>query len=200
MVISEAGLSQKDLERWRAVQKLALKTDKNGNLVNKKLFSLITKLQSDSRTFVLTTGSSGPSSGVAGTFEVTKPTGDGKDFTEAKLTLDFDRVSGGNATSRDEYGLGFTMYGGLQDDDSRFAELVGHEFAHGEYAISHPGEYNQYKGINDTLKFLFNNLPNAGKWPGVIQLRQSAQELKDNTEKHAQIAEKEVNEQLRSKE
>jgi hypothetical protein len=71
-------------------------------------------------------------------FTITQFTADGKDFTAATIQLDFKKVLNGNGVTPADFDLGYSKFGGLNDNARRAAELVGHEFAHGIFALQHP--------------------------------------------------------------
>jgi RHS repeat-associated protein len=138
MVIDPSGLSEKDRKKYEEARFRANQTDRNGKLANPRLHALFETLDKDKRTFHLE-GGKNLGTGVAGQFDVTKRTADGKDFTDATIKLNFNLVKGsGNKGDASEYGVDFLKYSGLNKDSSRFGELAGHEFTHGLDAINDP--------------------------------------------------------------
>jgi RHS repeat-associated protein len=200
MIIDTSRLSEDDLKKYNQAVELANQRDANGNLLHPELNAQITALQNDSRTFFLE-GGAGLGAGTAGDFTITKMTADGKDFTEAVIKLDFNKVKDGKGITAADFGLNFNKFGGLTDNARRFAELTGHEFAHGGYGIKNPADavLIQQK-VNDAQSAL-NALPIKGRYPlppDVAQKLADSASALQRTEKHAQQVEKIINGELRA--
>jgi RHS repeat-associated protein len=199
MIIDETQLSEKDLEKWQDVEKLAAQKDANGNLVHPELNSEIVALQQDSRTYTLE-GASGLGSGIAGEFKITNFTPDGKDFTAATIKLDFSKIANGNGQKAADYGLGYVKFGGLNDNTRRFAELVGHEFAHGLFAMFMPQVGTEIQRRinegNDAFASFRAKNAKAPLPPDVVQKMVAGNNAEGPTERFAQQIEKIVNGEL----
>jgi RHS repeat-associated protein len=203
MIIDETKLSEKDLEKWQQVENLAVQRDASGNLLHPELYSEIVALQQDSRTFTLQ-GADGLGSQEAGRFEITDFTPNGKDFTAATIRLDFSKVSNGKNVTPAEFNLGYDKFGGLNDNARRFAELVGHEFAHGLLATLVPGAATEIQRRIDEGKDAFSNFRSTNAKaplpPDVVQKMVTGNAASIPTERFAQQIEKVVNGELKASE
>jgi hypothetical protein len=178
------------------IVELAQQKDSKGNLVHAELASAIATLQNDSRTFVLQSVND-KQSNEAGKFTITQFTNDGRDFTRATIALSFEKVKDGAGVTPADYGLNFMKFGGLADNIRRFAELVGHEFEHGVFAIKNPAhEVETQRIVNDALSALAAR-PKKGPIPPDVQEKlDRAQKATDPTERFAQEKEKIINGEL----
>ena len=200
MIIDETQLSEKDLEKWQEVERLAEQKDANGNLVHPALNSEIVALQQDSRTYTLQ-GSAGLSSGVAGEFKITQFTADGRDFTAATIKLDFKKVLNGNSVTPADFHLDYNKFGGLNDNARRVAELVGHEFAHGVFALRNPFDASGNQQLGNDIDRMLGALPMKHRYPLPPDLEQKMAAYHtglDRTEKYAQEEEKIINGELKA--
>jgi RHS repeat-associated protein len=203
MVIDETHLSESDLEKWQQVEKLAAQTDSNGNLLHPELNSEIVTLQQDSRTYTLE-GPTGLGPDEAGRFEITNFTADGKDFTGATIRLDFNKIMNGKNVTPANFNLDYSKFGGLNDNARRFAELVGHEFAHGLFATFVPGVATEIQRRINEGKGAFSAFrsanPKAPLPPDVVQKMATGNAASVPTERFAQQIEKVVNGELQASE
>lgn len=203
MIIDETHLSEEDLEKWQEVERLAAQQNSNGNLLYPELNSEIVELQQDSRTYTLQ-GGTGLSSTDAGRFEITNFTAGGRDFTTATIRLDFNKISSGKGVTPAIFNLGYAKFGGLNDNPRRFAELVGHEFAHGLFAMFMPGVGTDIQQrVNEGLN-AFNTFRSTNKKaplpPDVLQKMEAGNNALVPTERFAQQIEKIVNGELQASE
>jgi hypothetical protein len=203
MIIDETQLSEADLEKWQQAEKLAAQKDSNGNLLHPELNSEIVALQQDSRTYTLQ-GAAGLNSTEAGRFEITNFTANGKDFTAATIRLDFSKIMNGKGVTPADFDLGYSKFGGLNDNARRFAELVGHEFAHGLFATFVPGVATAIqRRINegeDAFKNFRSTNARAPLPPDVLQKMAAGTAASTPTERFAQQIEKIVNGELQASE
>jgi len=203
MIIDETQLSEADLERWQEVEKLAAQKDANGNLLHPELNSEIVELQQDSRTYTLQ-GAAGLHSDEGGRLEITNFTANGKDFTAATIRLDFSKIMNGRGVTPADFGLGYNKFGGLNDNARRFAELVGHEFAHGLFAMFMPGVGTEIQRRLNEGEDAFKNFrsvnPKAPLPPDVLQKMATGTAATTPTERFAQQIEKIVNGELQASE
>src|SRR4051812_26144521 len=90
---------------------------------------------------------------------------DSNDSTAANVKLDFDKIADGKGVTPAKFDLGYDKFGGLTDNPRRFAELVGHEFAHGLFAATDPAEgVNIQRMINERDQLL-RTLPVKHRYP-----------------------------------
>jgi len=203
MYIDETQLTEKDLEKWHQAEEVAAQKDAKGNLVNKALYDAIVSLQADSRTYTLL-GSSGLGQGEAGRFTITQFTAGGTDFTAATIKLDFDKIKDGKGKTSAEFGLDYTKFGGLNANAQRFAELIGHEFAHGLFAQLAPNlATNMQHGLDSATQEMNafreqHQKPKTPLPPDILRKLDHATKMLDPTEKFAQSYEKDVNQELQA--
>lgn len=199
MEIDESELSIEDQKKWEHIKDIANQTDKNGNLLHPELHDAIAKLDADSRTFVLQNKSLG--SNEAGNFTITNMTADGKDFTQANVTLDFKKIQDLEGPSSQDIRVpGFKKFAGLFDikDDKglRLAEAFGHEGGgHGVFAINNPAQaVTIQKAINEAADATNNtHFPYP---PDVMQKIETKDRLLQPTEQFAQEVEQKINKEL----
>ncbi|GEM_PF-5620602 len=213
IVVSSALTAQQRAE-WDETVRLANLQDENGNYVNRSLHDTYQRLDSDSRTFTIAAGDLGTS--TVGQFDVTAFTADGKDFTSATITLNFDLIEKRDTTSGSNYDPKFEKFAGLLDKANaaaRVAEAFGHEAAHAEFALDSP---------SDAVKFQLLVNANEGRIarrreyeaerkaiknkkerrafqppPDLIEAEATYDRMFEATERYAQGREKVINAELR---
>ncbi len=134
--------TEKDRDAWAGVVALANQKDENGEYVNVELHERYEQLEQDQRTFII---QNVDLKGDVGLFSITKFTADGKDFTEATISLDFKAIRERDTVSNSELKElpRFVKFEGVLGKDQanlRLAEVFGHEASHAEYALMNPGE------------------------------------------------------------
>ena len=142
MLIDELAC-MKDMQHcgndWQKVKSIANSQDDDGNYVHPELHSILSALQSDSRTFVIqNTKLSGDAVGLTTVDEYTE---DSKDFTRATLHLDFSKIKRLSEPTNSNLVPGAVAWQGLQKAPIyRIAESFGHEGGHALFAIMNPAE------------------------------------------------------------
>jgi len=140
MVIEIRNLSSDERKKWEEVVRLANLKDADGNYVHPELNRLYQKLENDSRTYFIDGSALGQA--TLGRFRVEKMSEDGRDFTEASITLNFDKIDKLTSSSPGDFDSSFKKYDGLfgrkDSPIRRLAEVFGHEAAHAEFAMAAP--------------------------------------------------------------
>jgi hypothetical protein len=197
LIIDTSALKKKDLDRWKALQERANERNAKGALKNPQLNALLKALADDKRTFHVMGADAkvngrALASDVSGRFDITKRTGDGKDFTDASLRLNFGLVE--NASSKglgpSGYNVDFNKYEGLSDKVSRWAELAAHEADHAFHALQNPAGALEIQDLVD------RGDTNPPLPPDQYQ---RLNQLLEHTESDAYAEEKIVNKELRTK-
>jgi len=200
MIISTDDLNNKDKKLWQKVVDLANKKDADGNYVNPTLHDAYDSLDKDSRTFKIE-DNPGLGSGTAGQFEITKFNGL-TDFSEAKISLNFNVIKGISSTTQGDFDPSFQKYAGLFGKNGfidRLAETFGHEASHGVFAIFDPaGETYTQMLLNSRDAALAANRGRYPLPPDLMQKMSMADKALVPTEKFAQQQEKIMNGELRA--
>jgi len=118
--------------------------------------------------------------------------------------LDFDKIKDGKGKTSAEFGLDYTKFGGLNANAQRFAELIGHEFAHGLFAQLAPNlATNMQHGLDSATQEMNafreqHQKPKTPLPPDILRKLDHATKMLDPTEKFAQSYEKDVNQELQA--
>jgi RHS repeat-associated protein len=213
-IVVSNDLTPEQRAQWDETVRLANLQDEQGNYVNPELHATYQRLQNDSRVFTIEAGDLG--AGTAGRFEITAFSADGKDFTAATITLNFDVINKKDSPQDVNYDKSFKSFAGLLGKDkaaARVAEVFSHEGAHAEYAINNPAEAVKFQLlVNDVENMIarrrqFEHDKRAIKNkkqkkafqppPDLVEAEASFARLYEATERYAQTRAKAVNAELR---
>jgi RHS repeat-associated protein len=202
MIININDLDAADRLIWQDFVNLVNSKDKHGNYLYPALHASYNVLDKDPRIFRI---ENDPTLGrdFAGRFDITKFNGT-NDFSEAKVSLNFNVIKGLDSTSLAKFASSFQKYDGLFGKDGfllRFAETFGHEASHGVFAIDNPAEGVNIQHLVDEAheKVLAFNRAQLPLPQDVLQLIQRRDQALAVTERYAQQQEKVINEELRPK-
>jgi RHS repeat-associated protein len=216
MIIKPRNLTDDERKQWDETVRLANLKDEDGNYVNADLHKVYQRLDEDTRTFFIDGGDLGK--GTAGKFEITKFTADGKDFTEASITLNFKLINKQDSTTAGDYDPKFEKFAGLLgggNGSKRVAEIFGHEASHAEFALNNPADAVKLQMLindgdslaarwrkYDTDKQAIKNKNERKKFqppPDLVEIQATKDRMLDATERYAQSREKLINAELQQK-
>jgi len=197
MTIDIGFLNEDELKVWKQIVELANAVDSDtGEYLHPELHDQLTMLENDHRFFKIEFANLGK--GLGGKFEITQFDGE-DDFIEATITLNSKHKHLVESVADPNFVQNFVKHQGLNKKAEKYAEVFGHEAAHGTFAIFFPREAVLFQKILPSVKKVRRDAAQGMPIPpDFFETLARYTEIRNRSETYAHQVEKIINGELQA--